>query len=93
MLVKQNAAGLDDVFRLVVEKTDRSDIGLEPADPELEDGRRRIGNRVKLRCCLVDADVGCLRRQYDGDEQFERAVVIEFGIGIGVRLTQPRVNR
>ena len=60
--------------------------------PEGEYLFRRVGDGEEFLRRLVDADVGCLRRQYDGNQQFERAAIVEFGLRVGHAFAQDAKN-
>ena len=79
MAIEQQTAGFDDVLRFVVEETDVANVRLQAIDTEIQNLLRRVGNRVQLAGCFVHADVGCLCRQDDRDQQFERRRVFKFG--------------
>lgn len=75
IFVNQDARKRQDVFGLGVVKPDGADMALELVDPQFD---HVFGGRYFLeekRCCLVDADIGCLRRQDHRHQQ---------GIGIGI---------
>ena len=76
----------DDVLRLGAVEADGAD---EVGDRRLAERRhllRRVGEREERRRRLVDAGVGRLRREHDGDEQGERVVVVEFALRLGLAL-------
>jgi hypothetical protein len=51
--------------------------------------RRRVGcKRKQPPGGLVDADVGGLRGQHDGDQQLERCAVFQLGFRLGIELAQ-----
>src|SRR3546814_10775018 len=69
----------DDVLRLGLIQADGLDVFAQPRFAERKDRLRRVGDREQFRGRLVDADVGRLRRQHDGDQQFEWRRVAQFG--------------
>lgn len=82
--IDQEAAGFDDVLGLAVVETDGFNVGRQSFDAEREDGLRGIGDRVQAGGGFVDADIRGLGRKDNGDQQFERAAVMEFGLRIRV---------
>jgi hypothetical protein len=54
------------------------------ASPSLHHLLRRVGELEQSRRRLVDAGVGRLRRQHDGDQQRERIDVLQFGARRGI---------
>jgi hypothetical protein len=86
----QDLAGGDDVPGLGVVQADGLDIAHQLVQAEVEDLLRRIRDRVQLARGLVDADVGGLRRQQHGDQQFKWRGVFEFGFGLGLAARQAR---
>ncbi len=88
-LLDEDAAGLDDVLRLVVEQADGLDVLLQPLFAQFEDGLGRVGHGEEPFGGFVHAHVGGLRREDDGDEQFEGRAVLQLGGGVGVGVPQP----
>ena len=79
VLLDQYAAGGDDVGGLAVMQADGADVGFEAGDAECQDGFRRARASKQFPRRLVDRDVRALGGQDDGDEQFERIAVTQFG--------------
>ena len=76
----------DDVARLAAVEADGLD---EVADLVLAEGDhllRAVGELEKGGSRLVDAGIGRLRRQRDGNEKGEGALVVELGLRVGVSL-------
>ena len=48
MLINQDAAGLDDVFRFRIEQADGPDVGFQAFNTQVEDACWRVGDRVKF---------------------------------------------
>jgi hypothetical protein len=88
MTVEQLPTGGDDVPRLALVEPDAADVRRQAAFAEREHGLWRwcVGKELPGR--QVDALVGRLRRQDDGDQQLESAGVLEFGDRIRVGRTQ-----
>ncbi len=89
VLVEQDPAGLDDVLCLGVEQADGLDVLAEFPLAQFDDGLRRVGDRIQLFGGLVDADVRCLCRQDDGDQQFKSICIVKFGVGFRIVFGQP----
>ena len=79
VLLKQDSAGLDDVFGLGIVQADRSYVALQLSNTQIENRARRPGNREKHRGRFVDADVRRLRRKDHRNQQFEWRAIVEFG--------------
>lgn len=77
----------DDILRLAVEQADRLDMLLERVFAEIDHllGRLDVAEQGTGR--LVDADIGGLRGQHDGDQQLIVVAIFQFGdrrrIGFG----------
>ncbi len=87
--LQQDGAGLDDVLGLGVEQANGLDVLLEPVHPEIQHRLRGVGHRIELVGCLVDADIGRLRREQHSDQQLKRRVEVELCGGVGVVFPQP----
>ncbi|MCY1401906.1 hypothetical protein D9M71_170330 [compost metagenome] len=72
MALDQQAAGFDHVFRFAVVQADGLDVLRQSLDTQGMDRCRGIGDREQFGGGLVDADVGRLRRENHGNQQFER---------------------
>ncbi len=81
VLLENQPAGLDDVFGLAAIEANGLDVGDEAVDAERENGLGRAGHRVELAGGGVDADIGRLCREDDGDQQLEDRGVFELGGG------------
>ncbi|MNR29644.1 hypothetical protein D3C85_1470430 [compost metagenome] len=68
----QQAAGFDHVFRFAVVQADGLDVLRQPLYTQGMDRCRGIGDREQPGCGFVDADIGRLRRENHGNQQFER---------------------
>ena len=68
VLLKQDTTGLDDVFCFAVKQANSLDIRLHALNAQCQHGRRCVGDRVEFCRRFVDADVGGLRREQDGDQ-------------------------
>ena len=68
VFLKDNSAGLDNIFGLAVVQANTLYIMLQSGHAEVEYCLRRVGYREKNFCCFVDANVCRLRRQNDGHE-------------------------
>jgi len=77
---------------LAVVQTNSLNVALEVSFTQLDKCRGRVGDWEKFFRGLVDADIRCLSRQYDGDEKFEWAAMLQFGRWTGVSLSKPAVN-
>ena len=55
-----------------------------PSSPSAEHLLRRVGDREELARRLVDADIGRLRREHDGDEQRVGVDVLELALGFRI---------
>src|SRR5690606_18093201 len=71
ILFHQDPAGLDDVFGFRVEQANGFYVALESGDAKSQHVGRRRCVLEQLRRCLVYANVGRLRRQYDRYQQLE----------------------
>ena len=89
----------DQVLRLVAVEPDGAHVGNESVDAEHSDRGERVRDREELLRDLVDALVRGLCGQHDGDQQLERARVVELGRRVGVRAREsfedraPRLRR
>jgi hypothetical protein len=81
------------VLRLGAEEPDRLDRGLDRLAGEREHLRRGWRRREEGARHLVDALVGRLRREHDGDEQLEHARVLELARRLRVGVAQRREER
>ena len=76
-------------FALFLIEADRLDPLGEPRFAERRHLGRRVGEREQRARRLVDADVGRLRRQHDGDEQGEGVDVFELALRLRVGRGEP----
>ena len=70
------------VLRLVPEETDRLDVVADRLLAERCHGMRILGCGEQAASRLVDARIGRLGGQDDGDEKRERVAVFELGFGL-----------
>ena len=90
VLVDKDAAGLHDVRRLRAVEVDGVHVGREVFEPQGKDLFRGIGDGKELRGGEIDALVGRLRGEHDGDEKFKGRGVVQFRFGIGIELCERR---
>ena len=84
VVVDEGLGGGADIFRFVAEEAGGAD---EVFEVFLARGSHAFGVREFLEeggGHHVDAHVGALRGEDGGDEELERAVVVEFAVGVGV---------
>ena len=90
--LQQQFAGGDDVLRFGMVKPDALDMALEPLDAELQQRLRRVGSLVQFLSREIDAFVGGLRLQHDGDQQFERRTIFKLATRRGIGGAQAPEN-
>jgi hypothetical protein len=78
----------DHVLRLVAIEPDRLDQLAYLVLAEGEHLVRRVGEREQPLRRLVDAGVGRLRREHDGDQQREGVDIVELALRLGPGLTK-----
>ena len=97
----------DDVLRLRVEEADGLDEVAHPLLAEVEHRLRRVGGGEEAARRLVDAGIGRLGGEDDGDEERERVGVLELrlrlgegvrkageeGVGLGLRVARAPCRR
>jgi hypothetical protein len=92
MLLDQDPAQRGQVLCLGSEEPDRADQLDDPLLAEGQHLRRGVGKGEERGCRLVDADIGRLRRQHDGDQQGERVDEFELGLRDRARLGQTAIE-
>ena len=88
VLLAERHACRHDVLRLVAEQAAVADLIFECGQTHGDDGRGRRGLLEQARRRDVHALVRALRREDDGDEQFERIVELERGLRASVDLAE-----
>ena len=88
----QQLAGADNILRLVAKQTYRLDVFRYASFAQFDHGLRRIGRCEQAARRLVDGHVGGLRGKQDGDQQFKRRVVFEFGRRMRIETLQRLVD-
>jgi hypothetical protein len=88
-ITQQRLGERNDVFRLGVEQADALDVIANRVLAERDHLFGGFGALEQLARGDVDAHVGSLRREHDGDEKRVRTAIFEFGGGRGVRLREP----
>ena len=63
VLLYENLACLDDIHSLGIEQTNRLNVFLESGYAERVDLLGSVGYGIEFFCCLIDANIGRLRRQ------------------------------
>ncbi len=84
VLVDQDAAGGDDVFRLGFVQPDGADRLTQPVFAEVEQRLRGVGHGEQRPGGLVHADIGGLSRKRHRDQQLEGRAVFQLGARLGV---------
>ena len=92
MLLDEDPAQRDQVLRLGAKEADRADQFDDPLLAEDQHLLRGVGEREERRGRLVDAGIGRLRRQHDGDQQGEGIDEFELGLRDRARLGQTAVE-
>jgi len=92
MLLQQQLASGNHILGFGAEQADGLDIRNQAIDAERQHAGRRIGDRVQAARGFVDRDIGGLRRQQYRDQQLERCLVFQFGLGMWIGLPQPGEN-
>ena len=69
---KQLPAESDEVVGLGVVQAYAPDVGLQALDAQREDRGGRVGNGEEVAGRCIDALVGGVSREHDGDQQLER---------------------
>ena len=82
----------DDVLRLVAVQTDGLDVVAHLGFAQRQHFLRRVGDLEQLLCRLVDADIGGLRRQGDGDNQRVGIDVVQLAFRLRAQLFEAAEN-
>ncbi len=90
--LQQHAAGLNHVLGFAVKQADGLDVRLNAFYAQLQHRLRRVGNRIKLCGGFIDADVGSLRREQDGNQEFKRRGKVQLGRWVRVVIPQALQN-
>jgi hypothetical protein len=80
------------ILGLGVEQADRLDVILEAILAQIEHVLRRLDDFEQRPRRLVDADIGRLRRQRDGDQQLIRVAELQFRLRVRVGLGKAAVE-
>lgn len=92
MQVDQHLGERKDVLGLAAIKADGLDVFGDPFHPERNHGGGRGGEFEEALSGLIDADIGGLGREHDGDEQRIGVEIIEFALGLGFDLVKALKN-
>ena len=79
MSIDKQATRLDNIFSLVVEQANVTNVGLQSIDTECENSCRCTRVRIKFCGCFIDADIRCLRRENDRNQKLKRLLVLKLG--------------